>query len=121
MAFATGIANLEEYMLGRIGIKAEKVHSKTHCFLKLKNISILTDEGEKKGDTLIDPTWNLGDQRFNTYPQHFCVNYETLRRADITPNGQDRRCHENDELADVTLQLDEQYLRRVYSSIRIRT
>ena len=112
-----GIAQIENYILARAGIESEMVSSGGHSFLKLKNITIPTKEGEKEGDTLIDPTWNLAPQRFGARPQCFCLSYEELRKNDILSNGTDRESHKNEKLKNITLSLDDEYLREVYKSI----
>ena len=119
MGYATGVANLEKYMLNRVGIEAERVSSGSHSFIRLKDIEIPTDEGMKRGDTLLDPTWNMANHRFGARPEHFCLSYEEIRKADITDEGIDRKCHENEELAEVELKIDDSHLREIYTSIRI--
>ena len=119
MESAIGVANLETYMLEKLGIDAEMVTSEKHAFVKLKNIKIPYEDGFKTGDTLLDPTWDMGNHRFNARPQYFCVSYEEIRKADILQDGKDRESHKNEELSGITLQLNDEYLRRVYRSIRI--
>ena len=113
-----GISQIEQYMLKKVNIKSELIGSGKHAFLKLINIAIPTKDGEVIGNTIIDPTWNLSDHKYGAMPQNFCVNYEEIRRHDIMENGFDRCSHKNDkELADATLQLDEEYLRETFKSI----
>lgn len=115
-----GISQVERYMLKRLGIESEMVTSENHAFLLVKNIDIPTSEGIKKGNTLIDPTWNLVASRYGCRPQHFCVSYEEIRKADYDDSGKDYEVHRVDDLLDVqTIQLDESNLRKVYSSIGI--
>jgi len=48
------------------------------------------------------------------------VRYSKIRKMDIDSNGKDQECHLNDEeLQDVTLNLDDLNLRRIYRSIGI--
>lgn len=116
-----GIAQIEKYILGRAGIEAQMISGRNHAFLKLKNIEVpLANGGTLKGDTVLDPTWNLTAQRYGARPENFCRSYEEIRKGDITASGQDKECHKNDEeLASATLDLDEANLRSVYTSIGI--
>lgn len=115
-----GISQVERYMLKRLGIESEMVTSENHAFLLVKNIDIPTSEGIKKGNTLIDPTWNLVSSRYGCRPQHFCVSYEEIRKADYDDSGKDYEAHRVDDLLDIqTIQLDEYNLRKLYSSIGI--
>ncbi len=100
-----GISNLEKYIFDKIGIDSEIVSSGSHAFLKLKNIEIPLETGEiQKGNTILDPTWNLTSQRFEGRPNNFCVSYEEIRKHDIDGNNIDHNCHTNDEkLQDATL------------------
>ena len=93
-----GIAQVENYILGRIGVEGEVISSATHSFIKLKNIELPQKDGNSIiGDTILDPTWNLSAQRFGARPQNFCVSYEEIRKNDIDENGKDQECHRNDE------------------------
>ena len=115
-----GIAQLEQYMLGRIGIESERVSSGCHSFLMVKDIGIPTEDGIKKGNTLVDPTWDLASSRYDARPLHFCKNYEELRKSDIDDDGKDHECHKNDELESAELiEMDEKSLRALYTSIGI--
>ena len=114
-----GIAQVEQYMLQKIGIETERISGHNHSFLKLKNIEIPNEQGELiKGDTILDPTWNLTSHRFGAKPSNFCKSYEEIRKNDIDSNGKDRECHKNDEeLVSATLNLDDQNLRKIFASI----
>ena len=114
-----GISQVEQYILSKIGIASEMVSSKNHAFLKLKNIELPNENGELvRGDTILDPTWNLRAHRYNTRPENFCKSYEEIRKNDIDDNGVDTKCHENDEqLASVTLELSVKSLKDVFKSI----
>lgn len=114
-----GIAQVEQYMLSKVGINAEQVSGEQHAFLKLKNIELPTANGEMvKGNTILDPTWNLGAHRYGYKPETFCKSYLQIRRGDILSNGKDTESHANDEeLADATLNLDEKSLRQIFASI----
>lgn len=116
-----GIAQVEYYILKRIGIEAELVGSYCHGFLKLNNIELPNEKGEYvKGSTILDPTWNLAAQRYEGMPNNFCKSYEKIRKRDINKYGEDTLAHKNDEeLSDATLNLDEQNLRQIYASIGI--
>ena len=113
-----GISQVEKYILESVGIESEIIGGKNHAFLKIKNIEIPTEEGVKTGDTIVDPTWNLADQRYGAKPSNFCLSYEEIRKHDINSKGNDKECHRNDEkLESATLNMDEKYLREVYKSI----
>lgn len=117
-----GIAQLEQYMFNKIGIESELVNSDRHihCFLKAKNVEIPTKDGIKIGDTLLDPTWDLANSKFDSKLHHFCRNYEEIRKYDIDYNGIDTGCHENKELEKSDLiEMDEQTLRKVCTSIGV--
>lgn len=116
-----GIAQVENYILGRIGIEGEVITSKIHSFIKLKNIELPQKDGSSIiGDTILDPTWNLSAQRFGARPQNFCVSYEKIRKNDIDENGKDQECHKNDEkLESASIGLDEECLREIYKQIGI--
>lgn len=114
-----GIARVEQYMLERIGIASEIIRSTNHAFLKLKDIELPLASGEiVKGNTILDPTWNLTSHKFGGKPDSFCISYEEARRNDIDTDGKDHNCHKNDEeLKDATLSLDEQSLRELFTSV----
>ena len=114
-----GIAKVEQYILNKVGIESELVSSSNHAFLKVKNIELpLADGRIVKGNTILDPTWNLASHRFDGMPNTFCVSYEEIRKQDIDENGKDHNCHKNNEkLKDATLGLDEKSLRNLFSSV----
>jgi len=115
-----GIAQVEQYLLGRVGIEAELVSGEHHTFVKVKGIEIPTENGIIQGDTLVDPTWNLTASRYGGMPQHFCKSYEELRKADIDGKGIDHECHKSDELAQSSIiNISTETLREVYKSIGI--
>ena len=116
-----GIAQVENYILGRIGIEGEEVTGKNHAFIKLKNIELPQKDGSSViGDTILDPTWNLSAQRFGAEPSNFCISYEEIRKNDIDESGQDQECHKNDkELESANIGLDIESLREVYKQIGI--
>ena len=79
-----GIAKVEQYILNKVGIESELVSSSNHAFLKVKNIELpLADGRIVKGNTILDPTWNLASHRFDGMPNTFCVSYEEIRKQDI--------------------------------------
>ncbi len=114
-----GIANVEHYILNKIGIESEIISSGNHAFLKLNNIEVtLANGGTMVGNTILDPTWNLAAHRFGGKPENFFISYEEARKHDIDSNGMDHESHKNDEkLSDATLNLDEQSLRNLFSSV----
>lgn len=114
-----GIAKVEQYMLKKVGIESEIVIGKKHAFLKIKNIELPLANGETvKGNTIVDPTWNLVSYRFGGEPKNFCKSYEEIRKNDIDTQKKDHFCHKNDkELQDATLNLDEKSLRKLFSSV----
>lgn len=114
-----GIAKVEQYILGRIGIESEIISGDKHVFLKIKDIELPLANGKiVKGNTILDPTWNLTAHRFGGKPDNFCKSYEEIRKNDIDVNGIDYSCHRNDEeLQDATLNLDEQSLRNLFASV----
>lgn len=115
-----GIAQIEKYLLERVGIESELVSGQHHSFVRVKNIAVPTEKGVMQGDTLVDPTWNLTASRFGGMPQHFCKSYEELRKVDIDDNGKDHECHKNEELEQAeTINMDTESLREVYKSIGI--
>lgn len=116
-----GIAQVEKYILSKIGIESEMISSGRHAFLKLKDIEIPNREGGVTvGDTILDPTWNLTAHRYGARPDNFCVSYDEIRKHDIRSDGKDLECHRNDEaLASATLNLDEKCLRQIFTSIGV--
>lgn len=116
-----GVAFVEQYMLNQVGIQSELIGTGGHAFLKIKDIELpLADGSTIKGDTIVDPTWNLSSNRFGGKPQNFCISYEQARKNDIDASGTDHLCHKNDKaLQDVTLGLDDKSLRALYTSVGI--
>ena len=122
-----GIAQVENYILERAGIESEVIiggrntPETAHAFIKLKNIELPQKDGSSViGDTILDPTWNLAEQKFGGVPRNFCVNYEEIRMHDVDADGRDFKCHENDEkLESANIKLDEESLREVYKQIGI--
>lgn len=115
-----GIAQVEKYLLSRVGIESEMIGTCNHSFLKVNGIRIPTKDGVVKGDTLVDPTWNLANSRYGGKPEHFCNSYEEIRKADVDSNGKDHDCHKSEMLEHMALvNMDEQSLRKVYSSIGV--
>ena len=115
-----GIAKVEQYILKRVGIESEIVHGLKHAFLKIKNIELpLYDGMIIKGNTILDPTWNMSSHRFGAIPNNFCLSYEQIRKNDVV-NGNDFECHKNDEqLSDANIYLDEKSLRKLFASVKL--
>ena len=114
-----GIARVEQYILNRVGIESEIISSGIHVFLKIKDIELPLANGEiARGNTILDPTWNLTSHRFGGKPNNFCISYEQARKNDIDAEGKDHNCHKNDEqLQNATLNLDEESLRELFKSV----
>lgn len=114
-----GIAAIEKYMLERVGIESEIINTQSHTFLKIKDIELPLANGEVvRGNTVLDPTWNLTDHRFGGKPENFCITYEEIRKHDIDDDKVDQMCHKADEeLQDATIGLDTQTIRQVFSSV----
>ena len=68
-----------------------------------------------KGDTILDPTWNLVFHRYGGEPENFCRSYEEMRKRDVLEKDKtDTESHKNDEaLASATLDLDKKSLREI--------
>lgn len=139
-----GIAQVEKYILDRIGIDSKIVASRNHAFLIIQGIEMPDLNGETiTGDTILDPTWNLAAHRYGAMPQCFCKSYEQMRKKDIGYEGIDSEAHKiyveclsetlsldnqdtdriyakiDEESLSATLNLDEQSLRNIYTSIGI--
>lgn len=114
-----GISKVEQYIFNKVGIESDIISSGNHSFLKIKDIELPLSNGEiAKGNTILDPTWNLTRHRFGGRPNFFCISYENARKSDIDINGNDSNCHKNDgELQDATLNLDDQSLRKLFTSV----
>lgn len=116
-----GIARVEQYLIERAGldIECEIVSSANHSFIKLNNMEFELSNGERViGTTILDPTWNLTDHRFNGRPNNFCMSYEEARKNDVDDEGKDHNCHKNDEeLHDATFNLDDASLRKLFKSV----
>ena len=107
-----GIANVEQYILGRVGIRAEMLDGHRHAFLVLKGIELPDENGDTvTGDTIIDPTWNLYSHRYGCMPQYFCQTYETVQ--------DEEHCHDIGEEANTmsTIGLNSDTLKHVFKSI----
>lgn len=113
-----GISRIEQYMLKQVGIDSEIITSKDHAFLKIKNIVLPLEDGTfAKGNTVMDPTWNIASHKFNARPQTFCLSYDEIRKHDIV-DGIDGEYHRNDEkLQDANLELSVPELRNVFKSV----
>ena len=83
-----GIAEVENYMLNKIGIESEMIYTKRHAFLKIKNLNV---DGKNVGNSILDPTWNLSENRVGDRPEWFLVSNDMAQIFDS--NGH----HKNDE------------------------
>lgn len=94
-----GISALEQYMFARAGIESQTINGKDHSYVWVKDIELCLDNGETvKGDTLVDPTWNLSAHRFDAFPDNFCMSYEEIRKQDVPLKGWDDKYHYNEKL-----------------------
>lgn len=118
-----GISQVEQYMLGRIGIESEMISGKQHAFLKIPNLEVKCANGEvKTGSSILDPTWNLAEQRYGAKPANFLRSYDEIRKHDVRRDGTDAECHRNDEkLSDAKLDVDDATLRQIYANIGVIT
>lgn len=116
-----GIAQVEHYMLNKIGIESEMVSGRHHAFLKLSNMEFPTPTGGTvNGNTILDPTWNLAAHRLGARPNNFCLSYEEIRKHDIKIDGEDSKAHKNDEkLSDATFNIPDSTLRQIYTSVGV--
>ncbi len=117
------MAKIENYMFRRIGLKSKVVESSNHAFVKLEDIEIPIEEEQKvivkRGNTIVDLTWNLSDYAIGTLPNMLVKSYQEIRREDIV-KGKDTMSHKNDqELADATLSLELSILRSIYESSKV--
>ncbi len=118
-----GISQVEQYMLKRVGIESQIVGGQSHAFLKIPNMEVKCANGEvKTGSSILDPTWNLAEQRYGARPNNFLKSYEEIRKHDVRSNGTDAECHKNDEeLSDATLDVDDETLRQIYVNVGVVT
>ena len=114
-----GIARVEQYIFDKVGIESEMISSGSHAFLEIKNIELPLATGDTvKGNTIVDPTWNLTAHKFSGKPNLFCISYEQARAYDIDEEGIDEQCHLNYKLEkENTINLDEKSLRNLFSSV----
>lgn len=116
-----GIATVEQYMLQKVGIQSQVVSGHQHAFLKVIDLDIPTQDGKIiKGNTVVDPTWNLCENRYDGKPQCFCTTYDGIRKFDVNSKGEDGHYHQNDkDLLDASIGLDSQSLIDLYKSIGV--
>lgn len=113
-----GIAQIEQYILGREGIESERIDCMDHSFLKIEDIEFESEEGKVVSDAIFDPTWNLAANKYDARPSLLCISYEQARKLDIDPGGKDTMCHLNDEkLSSCTHTIDDEYLKELHHSI----
>lgn len=104
-----GIAEVENYMLNKIGIESEMIYTKIHAFLKIKNLNV---DGKNVGNSILDPTWNLSENRVGDRPEWFLVSNDMAQIFDS--NGH----HKNDEkLQDANYHLDKNTMERELKGI----
>ena len=104
-----GIAEVENYMLNKIGIESEMIYTKRHAFLKIKNLNV---DGKNVGNSILDPTWNLSENRVGDRPEWFLVSNDMAQIFDS--NGH----HKNDEkLQDANYHLDKNTMERELKGI----
>ena len=116
----TGIAELEKYMLDRIGVRSNILRSDNHEFLKLVNLEFEDEKGILQfGNSVLDPTWNLTEHKFGGCPHCFCRSYKEIRKLDISSKGKDNLTHKNDELEDCALDISLCDAMNVYKSIGV--
>lgn len=78
-----GIANAENYIFKRLGIKSRIITSGTHAFILLEDIDIPQKDGTSmKGNTLLDTTWNLDEARFGGIPTYFGRAYKDIKEEE---------------------------------------
>ncbi len=121
-----GIADVEKEILSRVGIKSSIILSDEHAFLKVNDIDIPRADGSVvRGDTIVDPTWNLSSHKFGLKPLTFGITYEQARELDVDFNGIDTCAHKYsqegrpgaEKVRNSTIGLDDQSLRRVFASV----
>ena len=121
-----GISTLAKYMLEKVGINSELVESKDHAFLLLKGINIPNDDGTvKKGNTLLDVTWDMAEYRFGDKPDNLCIDYDEIRQHDIDSEGIDTMHHLVDDLESLQnrgeiLSLDKSLYPEIFRKIGIK-
>ena len=104
-----GIAEVEKYMLNKIGIESEMIYTKRHAFLKIKNLNV---DGKNVGNSILDPTWNLSENRVGDRPEWFLVSNDMAQISDS--NGH----HKNDErLQDANYHLDKNTMEKELKGI----
>ncbi|MEG1008481.1 MAG: hypothetical protein RSE41_02285 [Clostridia bacterium] len=116
-----GISKLEQYMVDRVDIKSEIVKNNMHSFLKVMDIEIYNENDKvSTGNTIVDPTWNLTNNKFGGKPNYFCVGYEEVIKKHKKNSINNDSCHKNDRmLKNAILNLDEKNLRELYKSVNI--
>lgn len=116
-----GIASVERYLINRAGLESELISSENHTFIKLNDIEIPTEDGTiKRGNTIIDPTWNLASHKFGAKPKNLFISYEEARKNDIDSKGKDHKAHQNDEkLSNAMLTIGDKALRKLFASLNL--
>ena len=116
----SGIAGITKYMLNRIGINADLVRSNNHVFIRLEDIEIPKKDGTvERGNTFLDPTWDLGFHRFGLKPAYFFIDYERIRELDVK-DGKDSESHKIvGDVGENIISLEDDCLRDVFKSIGV--
>lgn len=104
-----GIAEVENYMLNKIGIESEMIYTKRHTFLKIKNLNV---DGKNVGNSILDPTWNLSENRVGDRPEWFLVSNDMAQIFDS--NGHHKN---NEKLQDANYHLDKNTMEKELKGI----
>lgn len=113
-----GIASAEQYILLRVGIDCQLLWSKRHAFLEVKDIELPCNGKIICGNTILDPTHNLIQQKFGARPGCFCISYNEARELDRTILEKDsHKCERDEKLKNETIGLSDENLRSIFSSV----
>ena len=99
-----GIVDLQRNIMTRLGIKTQKLSSKTHAFL-------LTET--EKGNIITDPTWDLECSLYDAYPHYFGLTYDELQEKD----GPIRNPHKLEKKPENVVKISEKDLRDIFNSV----
>ena len=120
-AVCNGITQISKYMLDQVGVESKIIGGdgdgkSGHSFLKILDIEIPTENGLQTGNTILDPTWCLSEERYGAYPPEFCRCYQSIRKEDRV-SGKDTGYHKSDDAKDCLLEITDIGLREVYRSL----